>query len=416
MPLLSQSPTAINRWLLFSGLILGGIFLDLPGNLADAGQGVKKPPAPAAQSTPVQAAPKPSLDTLKSRVNAFWNLLMRGQKSEALQYVELSGRKNLEAWQLVQISEPRITTLAFTSKAEEMSVTVEIKRTFPPLPAAFSWPVTQNWVFRNGNWFVRVEQASATVLFPTSPGKPNQNLLSPEETERRQNQIRAALQFETSTLEFGRANRDDVLSLTIGYKLAGSEPFGIFLRNFPEDFSVRNIANRTLPVGNEQKIQMEFLTRSYAGEVNEKFTAVISHQNVEVPYDFKIHGYVYVPVYASPGTLAFRNGERVKEVVIRNDSKSEVVINKIASKDFDVTPLPQKLPPGGSCTLKVSVLQDTADKNHADSISLSFNKPVEEMGGLDLSIIRNYEVIDPEKARELQLKELLRQSGIPIKK
>lgn len=188
------------------------------------------------------------------------------------------------------------------------------------------------------------------------------------------------------------------------------------MRDSPEDLTARNLPERRLPPGKDQKIQMEFLTRAYAGEVNEKFTVVISHQNVEVPYDFTIHGFVYTPVYSTPMPLRFLTGEHAKEVVVRNLSKSEVIINEASNKEFSVAPLPQTLPPGGTCTLKVSFLRDRPEKNLVDSLFLSFAKPVEDMGSLELDIVRNYEGHDPEKAREMQLRELLRKAGVPVKK
>jgi hypothetical protein len=402
------------KWLI-SGLIFGGLFLAAPAIISSAGQGAQKQPSPGAPSAS-QSVLKPSLDALKSRVSAFWSLLARGQKSVALQYVEPSRRKIFEAWQAPPFSDPRITTLVLSPKAEEVTVTVEVKRTFPPLPNPFSWPVTENWVFRNGNWFVLPEQASASALFTTKPAQPGALPLSPEDAAKRQRAIREMLQFETSDLEFGRVRRGDGVSFSLGYRLAGDEPFGIVIRNSPIDLTVRNLQNRKLPAGKDQKIQLQLLTQAYAGEVDEKFTATVSYQSVEVPYDFKIHGYVYAPVYSIPLTLLFLSGEHVKEVVVKNDSKSEVTINGFANKDFEVSPLPQKILPGHACTLRVGIVQDRAEKNFIDSLSLSFDKPVEDMSSLDLSIVRNYEEVDAQKIEEMRLKELLRKAGVPIKK
>lgn len=408
--------TVIRLRFLISGLMLGGLFLWAQAPALSAGQGVQKQPPPGARSGSPQGALKPSLDTLKSRVNAFWSLLARGRKSAALQYVEPSRRKNFEAWQTPSFSEPRLTTLTLSSKPEEVSVTVEVKRVFPTVPAPFAWPVTQNWVFRNGSWFVLAENLSASIPFPTTPGHPIASMLSPEEKGKRQKAIQEALQFETTDLEFGTVKRGDSVSLSLGYRLTGDEAFGIVIRNSPDDFYTRNLPNRKLPPGEEQKIQIELLTQAYAGEVNESFTATISQHDVEVSYDFKIHGFVYTPVYSTPMMLRFLSGDHVKEVVIRNISKSTVTIKGASNKDFNVTPLPQTLLPGGSCTLRVSVVRDRAEKNYVDSLSLSFEKPVEDMGSLDLGIVRNFEEVDPQKAREKELKELLQKTGIPIKK
>jgi len=417
MPLLPRRPmTGIQLWVFICVLLSGWLLVEVPAIVFGGGQAAAKKSAQSTRSAPPQGVPRPSLDALKSRAIAYWNLLARGQKSQALQYVEPSRRAYFKAWQAPQFSEPRITTLTLSSKAEEVSVTVEVKRVFPPLTAFFPWPVTENWAFRNGNWFVLVEKTPATVPFPTAPGHPEALLLSPEETRKRQEAIREALQFETTNLEFGTARRGDSVSLSLGYRLAGDEAFGIVMRNSPDDFYIRNLPDRKLPPGKEQKIQIQLLTQTYAGEVDEKLTAIISHQNVEVPYDFKIHGYVYAPVYSSPRKLRFLSGEHEKEIVIRNDSKSEVTINGASNENFRVAPLPRTLPPGGACTLTVSVVRDRPEKNHVDSLSLSLSKPVEDVDSLDLPIVLNYEEVDPQKAKERELIELLRKAGIPIKK
>ncbi len=403
------------RWIL-GGFLIGLLCLRVPTSAHGAGQGTQKAPARGVTTAPPQAIPKPSLDALATRVIAFWNLLVRGEKLQAMQFVEPSGRKNFDAWQLAQISEPRITTLAFTPKPQEMAVTVETKRTFPPYPALFTWPVTQNWVFLNGNWFVKVEQPSAAALFPTSPGKPNPNQLSPEELQKRQKAILDALKFETRDLDFGRVRRGDTVSLSLGYRLAGSEPFGIVLKSAPDDFFTHNLQESKLLPGKDQKIQIELLTRVYAGEFNEKFVFGITHQNIEVPYEFDIHGYVYAPVYARPGSLRFAKGEQSKEVVIKNDSQSQVTLQKPENPDFEVTPLPQTLPPGGTCALKVTVKKQRNEPNYIDSVSLDFERRVEDMNNLKLGILLNYEEIDPRKAQEMELRELIRKSGVPVKK
>ncbi len=405
------------RLRLFAGLlVLGGIVLGaLPAD-PEVGQGVpKKASSPAGRSAALQSA-RPSLDALKSRVSAFWNLLQAGRKAEAAQYVEPSRRKNFEAWHTPVFSQPRITTLTLSPKAEEVSVTVEVKATFPPVSTPVSWPVTADWVFQNGTWFALIEKASAMVLFPTTPGNPNARTPNPEEMRKRQVAIREAVHFETTDLEFGTVRRGDIVPLSLGYSLAGDRAFEIVMRDFPPGLIVRNPPDRTLPPGKDQKIQMQLLSRNYAGEVNEKLIAVLSHENAEVPFEFKIHGFVYTPVYSNPMTLRFLSSEREKSVVIRNLSKSEVTLNAAPSDNFRVGPLPQTLPPGGTCTLQVSLVHDTTEKNAIDSIWLGFAKPVENMDSLELTIVRNYEEITPEKAREMELKELLRKAGVPVKK
>jgi hypothetical protein len=407
--------TGIQLRLFISGLLLGWLLVEAPAIVFGGSQSAQKTPAQSTRSAPPQGIPKPSLDALRSRAIAYWNLLARGQKSQALQYVEPSRRENFKARQTPPFSEPRITAFGLSAKPDEVSVTAEVKRIVLPIPNPMYWPVTEKWVFRNGNWFVMVENPAELLLFPTSPGHAAP-VLSPEETEKRRKAILEALQFETQDLEFGTVRQGDNVFLSLGYQLAGDEAFGIVLRDSLEDFYVRNLRDRKLPPGKEQKIQMELLTRTYAGEVNERFTAVISHQDVEVPFEFKVHGFVYVPVSATPRALKFLKGEREKEIVLKNNSKSEVTVNAVSNAGFSVTSLPQKLSPGADCRLKIAVLSDKQDKNLQSVLSFSFAESVEGTDGLDVPVILNYEEVKPKTAQEQAIEDLLRKANLPIKK
>jgi hypothetical protein len=397
-------------------LLLASFFLVVPDTARSEPQNVQQQSSAGTRSAAPTNVIKPSLDMLKARVNAYWSLLARERKSEALQYVEPSRRADFKAWPMPRFSEPRITTLALSPKTEEVSVTVEVKRVFPPpMPTTpFSWPVTESWVFLNGNWFVQAENEAA-VPFSAAPGRPIASPLSPAEIAKRQKAIQDALHFGTTDLDFGTVRRGDSVALSLGYELTGNEAFGIFFRDPPDDFFVRNLPDRTLPAGKAQ-IQADFLTKAYAGEVNEKLTAIISSHGTEVPYEFKLHGFVYTPVYTTPMTLRFKSGEHAQEILVKNISKSEVVINNyLSTKEFDVTPLPQTIPPGSTCTLEVSIIKDRPEKNLVDTLYLSFDKSVEDQGGLDVGIVRNYQEVH-QKSRAEELQELLKKSGIVIKK
>lgn len=77
-----------------SFLMMMGLLLEAPPMLSESGQGVpKKTSSSGARSAAPPSAPRPSLDTLKSRVNAFWGLLQARRKAEALQYVEPSAQE-----------------------------------------------------------------------------------------------------------------------------------------------------------------------------------------------------------------------------------------------------------------------------------------------------------------------------------
>jgi hypothetical protein len=405
--------TLIQLQLLAAMFILASFFVDAPDIVLSATQNVQKQSSAGARSAAPTSAVRPSLDLLKARVNEYWSLLARDRKSEALQYVEPSLHADFKAWSLPPFSEPRITTLALSPKAAEVSVTVEAKRVFPPpMPATpISWPITESWVFHNGNWFVLAEKPA---IFPvsTTPGRPNASPLNSVEFAKRQKAIQDALHFETTEFSFGTVRRGDSVALSLGYELTGNEAFGIHFKEWPDDFY---LPDGTLPAGKAQ-IKAEFLTKAYAGEVNEKLTAIISSHGTEVPYEFTLHGFVYTPVYTTPMTLRFLSGEHAKEILVKNISKSEVVINNyLSTKEFEVTPLPQTIPPGGTCTLKVTIVKDRPEKDLKDTLSLSFDKSVEDLGGLDVGLVRNYQEVH-QKTQAEEMQELLKKYGVSIKK
>jgi len=398
-------------------ILFAGFFLDAPNTVLSQTKIVQKQSSAGARSAAPTSEIRPSLDTLKARVNAYWSLLARERRSEALQYVEPSKRTEFQAWHMPPFSGPRITILALSPKVEEVSVTVEVKRVFPPpMPnTPFSWPITESWVFRNGNWFVLAENQAAAVPFSAVSGRPNVSPISPAETAKRQNAIQDALHFASADFDFGTVRRGDSVALSLAYELMGNEAFGIYFKDFPDDFFLRNPPDRILPAGKAQ-LKADFLTKAYAGEVNEKLTAMISSHDVEVPYEFTLHGFVYTPVYTTPMTLRFLIGEHTKEIQVRNISKSEVVItDELSNSEFGVTPLPQTIPPGGTCTLNVSIIKERQETNLKDTLYLSFNKSVEDLPGLDVGIVRNYQEAH-QKSRAEELQELLKKSGILIKK
>src|SRR5437867_6086779 len=127
-------------------------------------------------------------------------------------------------------------------------------------------------------------------------------------------------------------------------------------KNTPPDLIFRGLEERKLAAGKSQTIELELLTQNYDGKVNEAFTILARHQEVEVPYEFKVQGFVYTPVSVFPRVLRFLKGEREQEIVVRNNSKSEVKLSSIYSQSsgIKIEPLPQALAPGAQGRFKVT--------------------------------------------------------------
>jgi len=153
---------------------------------------------------------------------------------------------------------------------------------------------------------------------------------------------------------------------------------------------------RELIPGEGQKLELGLTTQDYDGEVSATFTVLAGRAGLEVPYEFKIHGYVYTPVSVSPRLLKFLKGESAKEITLTNNSKSELGIVSIHTQKggLDVQPLPQTLAPGAACRLTVKLMLKSYQTNYQDDVVLRFANPVDEMPSVVLPVIVNYEPVN----------------------
>lgn len=363
-----------------------------------------------------RAGQRPSLDRLVERVESFWSALARRDKLRALEYVDPASRDVFTAWMVPPFSDPRVARLEPAREAGEALVAVEVLRMLPPLASPVTWPVTQKWVFRDGDWFVVVERFLPPFL--ASPQKIPKAELSPKEVEERINAVRRLLTFETTDLDFGTIRQGKLARLSVGYRLAGDEPLDLVFRNAPDYLMVRGLEGRKFQPGENRRIEFEFPTELMAGKVERSFTVVVRHRGVEVPFEFRMRADIYAPVAALPPVVRFRRGEREKEIVVTNNSKSAVRIQAPAEpgSEFTAGPLPLDLPPGASAKLTVRMRLPIQRSDYRAGLALDFAAPVEDMKSLDLPIIVNpveEEPLDPRKLTPQQIEELIRKAKKP---
>jgi len=381
------------------------------GALLLMGFGLAAPPDEQGQAT----GDRPSLDRLVGRVESFWSALAQGNKLRALEYVEPASRDVFTGWMVPSFSDPRVARLEPAREAGEVLVAVEVQRLLPPLASPVTWTVTQKWIFRDGDWFVVVERFLPPFLAsPQNIPKPG---LSAQEIEERVKRIRRLLSFDTTELDFGTIRQGKLAQMSIGYRLAGSEPLDLVFRNAPQELMVRGVEGRKIQPGNG-RIEFEIPTELMAGKVERSFAIVVRHDGVEVPFDFRLRAYVYAPVAALPPVVKFASGEREKEVLIVNNSKKTVRIKAPAEprSDFSMDPLPLELAPGGSARITVRMRLPIHRQDYRDSLSLDFAEPVEDMASLNLPIIVNpveEEPLDLKKLTPQQIEELIRKAKKP---
>lgn len=365
------------------------------------------------QSVPSQVATKPSLDSLLERVNAYWNLLAAGKKLEAMEFVGQEGRETFISTQSPKFSEPRVSGLELAPNGMEVFVTVTVKRLLPPITTPMDWPVTEKWMFHLGNWFVAM--AKPSFPFATGPATGKTPPLMPEEVERRKKVIRNALQFQTAVLDFGTVRQGKTAHLSLKYRLDGYQAMDVGFRNIPPDLFILGLAGSKLPAGRSQAVEMQLVTQNYEGSVKEGFALVVRHQEVEVPFEFTLQGSVYTPVSVLPRVLRFLRAEREKEIVVRNNTRSEVRVESVASESggFKVEPLPQALVPGKETRLKIIHHVSNSQPNYQEVLALVFSTPVEGMAELSLPIVLNYVEQKRKTVPELtpaEIQKLIRES------
>ncbi len=365
------------------------------------------PPAKSKASSPARkpgqtAAPRPSLDLLVQRVESYWNLLAQSKKLQALNFVAPSYREYFAARPFPTFSRPRITTLEPSGSGKEVAVTVTVKRRIYPLPAEVDYPVMNRWIYSAGNWYVIIKDEP--LFSPTAERQGEK--LSAEEIEKRKAEIRSALRFEQHEIDFGTVRQGQTASFTLDYQLNGSQSFDASVSRAPQ--ALTEIPDRRLLPGGAQKIGLSLLTSNYEGPVEEHFSIVVKHADVEVTYDFLLRGRVYAPLSAAPSILRFLKTENEKKVEIRNNSSASAEISSIFSESgrYTVDPLPQMLEPGQQCEVTVRIREAAEGANHAEQLVLLLDKPVDGLQSLPLRVILNYDPAQEKRFGGLSAKDI----------
>jgi hypothetical protein len=350
------------------------------------------------------AAPvRPSLDLLVSRVDAYWKLLLNKQRFQAASYITLSDRNKFQAGATPPFRNPKLKSIELSANRTEATVTVVVQRIIPELRGEVEWPVTQQWRFEKVNWYCRYEPD-----LPILPGaRP-----TPQQLEIARKEIRKRFRFEKTAFDFGTVRQGKNVLLTLKYSLSGADPASLTLKapshsvdsclNCSRERDI-NIVNQGLHAneqkllpGTNQELTIEVPTWSYDGPVRERFSLIAKVQDVDVSFEFSVKGNVYAPVSMIPSILRFKKGERKKEVVMRNNSKSDLEVNRAISETRAITfePLPARIPAGRELRFTVTIggeMADSAFPNTIDNVAITFVKSVEDMAGLSFKVFVNYQ-------------------------
>jgi hypothetical protein len=370
-------------WLLASNLICA--------NFAMAQTEAKPNSAPRKTTNtagPALTATKPSLDALVGRVTAYWTLLRHGEKSKAMEYVEVSCRRYFQGVSFPSFSDPVISKLEFKTPGKEMAVTVIVRRVIPGLPSEINFPVMNRWVFAKGYWWVIIEN-DAIQAFLSGNSTVNAAIRAAE-LEKKKAGIRSRLVFIKKEIELGTVRKGPPAEFELEYKLQGDRPMQMGLKD--ASLFVVRFPMKTLSPG-VGRIPMTLMTSEYDGAIQGSFTIFVIYDEVEVNYDFTLKGRVYTPLSISPPVLRYLPDETEKTLEITNNSPVAARLTSASSRsgNYRVTSLPQTLAPGDHISLKVELLSKDVPANNAELLTIELAAPVDGMSDIHLPVMANVE-------------------------
>jgi hypothetical protein len=150
--------------------------------------------------------------------------------------------------------------------------------------------------------------------------------------------------------------------------------------------------NPSLLPGKQQGLSIEVPTWNYDGAVKEQFTLIAKSNDIEVPFDFTVQGYVYTPLTVSPKILRFQKGEREKEIVMRNNSSKDLHLEQVISETraISIDPFPVVIPPGEErkFTVHAQEVIDTAVPGSMDRMAITYT-PLDGFSGISYKVVLN---------------------------
>jgi hypothetical protein len=362
----------------------------------------RRVPTPA---KPQRGTARSSLDLLLSRVDRYWDLMLKGNRTQAASFIAASDRTDFAKGPIQQFRQPVVKSFEFSQDPNEVIVTVVVKRTIPPLTVGMDWPVKEHWKFESGTWYRRYDPQFLPLLGDMKP-------LNTAELEIYRQLFRQKLHFEKTEFDLGSVNQGTNVVIHLKYSLTNPEPIPVTLKytmptsECAECSRERGIGfigtkEQSLLPGQDQKLTIEVPTWNYDGPVEDHFTLVAKASEIEIPFEFTVRGNVYTPLSVVPRSLQFHKGEREKEILIRNNSKKEISINQYISETraIKLDPFPIVLQPGEEVKVKVRAGEaiDDALPGTVDRMAIT-HTAVDGFVGLSYKIYLNV----PEEKEEKQ--------------
>jgi hypothetical protein len=345
-----------------------------------------------AQSPKPKALPinRPSFDSLINRIDSYWKLLQLRKKLQATQYIAPSDRDYFINSETPSFSDPRLKSLEFSPDRTEATATVVVKRILFPITQAMDWQVVEKWHFEKGNWY---RCFNKTALPLQSKSGASGQKLDAQEIENVRREIREIMKIETPVLDFGTVRENAPVQLNLKYTLKGEEPLVVEYKPTGSGFVVQGLEGRQLFPGQNKELHIGVSTWYFEGEVDERLVLIAQRKGIEVPFEIKIIGKVYLPISVTPKVLIFDKSENEKEILISNNSKTNVDLLQVSSETglVVIEPIPTSIPPGQKLSLKASLAKKSWEiqPNTRDSIAIILAKSVDDVAAVSISVVMN---------------------------
>jgi hypothetical protein len=323
-----------------------------------------------------------SLDLLVARIDGYWKSLAQKKKVQASQYIVAADRDAFFNATIPPFSNPRFKSLELSSDRMEATTTVIVNRMLTPRSPAIEFPVVEQWRFQKGNWYRRFQ----THTLPIPEGVKAQNL-SPEQAGDVKREIQQALRFENPVLDFGTVRESSPVQIRLKYSLAGNGPMPVKYK-LPVGFDIRGMSNNTLSPGQQRELTIEIAAWEFDGAVDVPLTLIAHRQGVEVPFEIRVKGNVYVPVSVSPKIFRLDKDNPGQEILVRNNSKSDIELVRLHSESGRVSmePMPATILAGQQIKLKAK-LTTRSSTMPRDSLSIPLAQPVDDVGVITLTAV-----------------------------
>jgi hypothetical protein len=155
------------------------------------------------------------------------------------------------------------------------------------------------------------------------------------------------------------------------------------------------MTNNTLSPG-QQELLIDLPTWNYEGAVSVPITLIAHKQGIEVPYEFTVKGTVYMPVSVSPKLFKLDSSNLEQEILVRNNSKSDVELVRLHTETgrVRVEPVPATIPAGQQLKLRARLTERTS-KSTRDNLAIPFAQAVDGVGAISFTALFNVEEKGP---------------------